>query len=177
MLPAYPPAHPYKRWKLFNRAQKTPFPLLLTFCNMRCPENWPKHLCVTLIQIFDHIWSCPRGWNTLQIAHIGGENWPNFFGHRARKYKKSLFRPPSCTFLYFLSSRNISLVISIAKNEFSCKKTQVIFLSSNDPRIWECLIRVCAELLALPCKIHPRTETRWQHFPPYLHLMAPVKVE
>ena len=55
--------------------------------------------------------------------------------------QKSLFRPLSCTFLYFLSSRNISLVISIAKNEFSCKKTQVIFLSSNDPRIWECHIK------------------------------------
>ena len=54
--------------------------------------------------------------------------------------QKSLLRPLFCTFLYFLSSGNTSLVISIAKFEFSCKKTQVIFSASNDPRIWECHI-------------------------------------
>ena len=52
--------------------------------------------------------------------------------------QKSLFRPLLRTFLHFLTSGNTSLVISIAKFEFSCKKTQVIFLASNDPRIWEC---------------------------------------
>ena len=52
--------------------------------------------------------------------------------------QKSLFRPLFRTFLHFLTSGNTSLVISIAKFEFSCKKTQVIFLASNDPRIWEC---------------------------------------
>ena len=36
--------------------------------------------------------------------------------------QKSLLRPLFCTFLYFLSSGNTSLVISIAKLEFSCKK-------------------------------------------------------
>ena len=46
--------------------------------------------------------------------------------------QKSLFIPLSCTFLHFLSSANISLVISIAKNELSCKKSQVIFLASNE---------------------------------------------
>ena len=52
--------------------------------------------------------------------------------------QKQVFRPLSCTFLYFLSSGNTFWVISIAKFEFSCKKTQVIFSASNDPRIWEC---------------------------------------
>ena len=56
--------------------------------------------------------------------------------------QKSLFRPLLRTFLHFLTSGNTSLVISIAKFEFSCKKTQVIFLASNDPRIWECHIYI-----------------------------------
>ena len=73
--------------------------------------------------------------------------------------QKSLFIPLSCTFLHFLSSANISLVISIAKNELSCKKSQVIFLASNELFSWNC--NICHfQKLKISVEVHPKSYTK-----------------
>ena len=58
-----------------NRAQNIPFPLVLTFCNTHCPQNWLRSPCVTLVQRFDNTLSCQHGWNTLQPPDSTHRGW------------------------------------------------------------------------------------------------------
>ena len=76
--------------------------------------------------------------------------------------QKSLFIPLSCTFLHFLSSANISLVISIAKNELSCKKSQVIFLASNELFSWNCNIRSLHLYFSFQYNFSPSLRLWWK---------------
>ena len=86
MLPAYTPAHPWKVWKILNRAQKTPFPLLLTNLQYALPlELVQTSLCYANSEIWQHMklptWlkyppdSTHRGWKLIKFSSaIGLEN-------------------------------------------------------------------------------------------------------